>query len=55
MNNIQARIECERQKIDRELEMLYAASLDDELDEEELYYIEEDIRYLKEQKALMNL
>lgn len=52
---MQDNMEYTKAKIDRELDYLYVASLDGELDEEELFYIEEDIRYLQAQKALYNL
>lgn len=52
MLGTQDRYEYTKAKIEHELEYLYAASLDDDLDEEELFYIEEDIRYLQAQKAL---
>lgn len=49
---MQARIEAEKHRIDSALDNLYECALDEDLDEEELYYINEDIRYLQGQRNL---
>ena len=44
---MQARIEAEKHRIDSALDNLYECALDEDLDEEELYYINEEFIVLK--------